>query len=161
MQHNSRLNHRMSQFPIKLDLAACHCTSLRQAARQVTLLYDRYLAPAGLTSGQFGILTQVATWPAGSSPSVADLARALVMDRTALTRALQPMQRDDLIELTDSPRDQRVRLVGLTATGRKRLKEASALWLAAQQRYTQVLGENQAVAFRALSRIVAATDLGS
>jgi len=150
----------MPQPPIKLDLAACHCTALRQAARQVTLLYDRYLAPAGLTSGQFAILTQVATWPEGLTPSVAELARALVMDRTALTRALQPMARDGLIQQNGFAEDQRVRLVRLTGNGRKRLMEVSGLWAAAQERYAQVLGQNQAVALRALSKIVAQTDLG-
>ena len=149
----------MSQSPAKIDLAACHCTALRQAARQATLLYDRHLAPAGLTSGQFAILAQVATWPAGASPSVAELARALVLDRTALARALQPMVRDRLIQLGHASEDQRVRLVQLTATGRKRLSEASGLWLAAQERYAQALGENQAIALRALSRLVAEADL--
>ena len=142
------------------DLAVCHCTALRKAARQATLLYDRYLAPSGLTSGQFAILTQLATWPAAASPGVADLARALVLDRTALTRALQPVMRDGLVELATNPQDQRVRLVHLTAKGRKRLAAAGRLWASAQQRYERALGEGQAVALRALSQVVAEVDFG-
>jgi DNA-binding MarR family transcriptional regulator len=149
----------MTEPSVTLDLAACHCTALRQAARQATLLYDRYLAPSGLTSGQFAILTAVATWPGGVNPSVAELARELVIDRTALTRALQPTTRDGLIQLMESAQDQRVRLVRLTASGRKRVIEASRLWMEAQQQYVQALGENQAVALRALSRLVAEADL--
>jgi DNA-binding MarR family transcriptional regulator len=150
----------MSQPSALLDLAACHCTALRKAARQVSLLYDRYLSPAGLTNGQFAILTQLATWSSGTNPSVADLARALVLDRTALTRALRPLVRDGLIQLAQSPQDQRVRLVRLTGTGRKRLVEASALWARAQDKYAQAVGERQAVALRALSQIVAEAELG-
>jgi len=151
---------RMPQSTSELDLAACHCTALRKVARQLSLLYDRHLSAARLTSGQFAILTQLATWPSGASPSMADLARALILDRTALTRALQPMVREGLIELVENPRDQRVRLVRLTRPGRKRLTEATALWAAAQHKYVQAVGERQAVALRALSQIVAETELG-
>ena len=150
----------MLQPSAQLDLAACHCTALRKAARQLSILYDRYLSPAGLTNGQFAILTQLATWASGASPSMADLARALILNRTALTRALQPMAREGLIELVESPQDQRVRLVRLTKAGRKCLAEASALWAAAQDKYVQAVGERQAIALRALSQIVAETELG-
>jgi DNA-binding MarR family transcriptional regulator len=92
---------------------------------------------------------------------MADLARALMLDRTALTRALQPMVREGLIELSESPHDQRARLVLLTRAGRKRLTEASALWAAAQDKYVQAVGERQAVALRALSQIVADAELGT
>jgi len=70
------------------------------------------------------------------------------------------MVREGLIELVESPQDQRVRLVRLTRTGRKRLGEASALWAAAQDKYVQAVGERQAVALRALSQIVAEAELG-
>ena len=150
----------MSQPSAQVDLAACHCTALRKAARQLSILYDRYLSPAGLTNGQFAILTQLATWPSGTNPSVADLARALVLDRTALTRALRPLVRDGLLQLAQSSQDQRVRLVRLTGTGRKRLAEASGLWAQAQNKYAQAVGERQAVALRALSQIVAEAELG-
>ena len=150
----------MSQPSTPLDLAACHCTALRKAARQVSLLYDRYISAAGLTNGQFAILTQLATWPSAANPSVADLARALVLDRTALTRALRPLVRDGLLQLAQSSQDQRARLVRLTRTGRKRLAEASWLWARAQDRYAQAVGGRQAVALRALSQIVAEADLG-
>ena len=149
----------MSQPSTPLDLAACHCTALRKAARQVSLLYDRYLSAAGLTNGQFAILTQLATWSSGTNPSVADLARALVLDRTALTRALQPLVRDGLIQLAQSPQDQRMRLVRLTGAGRKRLAVASTLWARAQDKYTQAVGERQAVALRALSQVVAEAEI--
>jgi DNA-binding MarR family transcriptional regulator len=150
----------MSQPSVQLDLASCHCTALRKAARKLSLLYDRYLLPSGLTNGQFAILTQLATWSSGTNPSVADLARALVLDRTALTRALRPLVRDGLIQLAQSPQDQRVRLVRLTATGRKRLVEASLLWAQVQEIYAHAVGEHQAVALRALSQIVAEAELG-
>jgi DNA-binding MarR family transcriptional regulator len=150
----------MSQPSAQLDLGACHCTALRKAARQLSILYDRYLSPTGLTNGQFAILTQLATWPSGTNPSVADLARALVLDRTALTRALRPLVRDGLLQLAQSSQDQRVRLVRLTGAGRKRLAEASALWAQAQEKYAQAVGERQAVALRALSQIVAEAKLG-
>jgi DNA-binding MarR family transcriptional regulator len=149
----------MSRPTPQPDLAACHCTALRKAARRVSLLYDRHLSAVGLTSGQFAVLTQLASWPSGCNPSLAELARSLVLDRTALTRALQPVLRDGLVQLVEHPQDRRMRLVHLTSAGRKRLIQASGRWAAAQAKYALAIGERQAVALRALSQSVAEVEL--
>ena len=41
------------------DVAACAGLRLRRAARMTTQMFDAHLAPAQLTIGQFGILTQL------------------------------------------------------------------------------------------------------
>ncbi len=41
------------------DNPACNCQAIRQAARQVTQLYDRHMAPTGLRTSQFGMLVNL------------------------------------------------------------------------------------------------------
>jgi len=140
------------------DLLACNCASLRKAARRVSLLYDRHLARSGLTIGQYAILAEIARCPEGEPPTLSALAQALVMDRTALSHTLKPLERDGLVRLTSDQRDRRARLVHLTALGRKRASTARASWVEAQARFSEVFGEDQAIALRALLRMVANAD---
>jgi DNA-binding MarR family transcriptional regulator len=140
--------------------AACHCTALRKAARRVNLLYDRYLVRSGLTAGQFSILSEIQSLTRISLPSLSGLATTLVMDRTALSHTLQPLERDGLIRFSASRQDRRIRLVQLTALGRKRVAAAETAWLQAQAHFARVFGEHQATALRALLTIAANTNFG-
>ena len=40
----------------QLAITDCNCLAVRQAARSISALYDRHLAPTGLSSSQFSIL---------------------------------------------------------------------------------------------------------
>ena len=68
----------------------CACRNVRRAARAVTGLYDRILAPTGLRATQVTLL--VALEKAGPIPFTR-LAGVLGMDRTTLTRNLEPLRR--------------------------------------------------------------------
>ena len=78
-----------------LGLLSCNCFATRQAARSITRFYERHLTPTGLTSAQFGILSLLEETP---SRPMGEMASVLGMQRTTLLRALQPLQRDELIE---------------------------------------------------------------
>lgn len=136
----------------------CYCTALRKATRRVSVLYDRYLARSGLTAGQYSILSEIQSQAA--PPSLSTLAQALVMDRTALSHTLQPLERDGLIRFSADSGDRRIRLVHLTALGRKRAAAAAAAWLQAQAHFSRVFGEHQATALRAILTMAANTELG-
>lgn len=138
----------------------CNCGGLRKAARRVTLLYDRHLARSGLTIGQYAILAEIAYAPKDDPPTLKMLAQALVMDRTALSHTLKPLERDALVRVTRDPRDARAKLVHLTARGRERAAVARECWSEAQARFSAAFGEHQAVALRALLRLVTDADLG-
>jgi DNA-binding MarR family transcriptional regulator len=127
----------------------CNCSALRRAARRVSLLYDRHLAGSGLTSGQYSMLAEIRR-QGKQSPTVCELAQALVMDRTALTHSLKPLERDGMIQLKASPADRRAKLICITALGEKKFTTARALWREAQQEFNQSLGRKQAVALRGL-----------
>ena len=122
------------------DPANCLCFNLRRAARALTQLYDAALKPAQITAPQFTLLTAVARQ---GPVSLSDLAAALGMDRTTLTRNLTPLQRDGLVASAEGD-DRRVRLLALTAMGRARLEQAEPLWNAVQAKVAGAFGHGPA-----------------
>lgn len=144
---------------IETKKGRCNCSALRRAARRVSLLYDRYLTGSGLTSGQYSILAEIRRH-GKTAPTVSELAEALVMDRTALTHTLKPLERDGLIALRVDPADRRARLVHVTGLGEKRFAVAFGKWSKAQERFAQSVGKKQAGALRALLQLVGEIDLG-
>jgi len=126
-------------------LTQCNCFAVRQAARHVTRLYEQYLAAAHLTSAQFCILG--ALGEAGSM-TMAELASALVMDRTTLLRALKPLQREDLLKSGAGATDPRQLVFSLSAAGTRRLEEALPLWSKAQEAFEAEVGPREAARLR-------------
>jgi DNA-binding MarR family transcriptional regulator len=140
------------EFPA--NPADCNCLAIRQAARQVTQLYDGYLAAAGLRSTQYSILSRIDRL--GPLP-INKLAEAMVMDRTTMGRALRPLERDRLVAMGPSKEDGRVRTIRLTPSGEKRLALARTLWQQAQDKFEGSYGESAAAGLRwALGRVVEA-----
>src|SRR5260370_22884378 len=92
----------------------CHCSALREAARYVTLLYDRHLTAAGLRSTQFSILTRLKEL---GPTTINALAQALVMDRTTVGRNILPLQRRRLIVVKRGESDARRKELHLTTAG--------------------------------------------
>jgi DNA-binding MarR family transcriptional regulator len=117
--------------PIKLP---CYCGSIRQASRIVTQLYDQALKPSGVKITQFGILRLLAACP---GITTGDIAQALVMDSTTLTRTLKIIQDNGWIA-AQAGEDRRERRWTLTAAGRGRLQQAQPLWKNAQKEFAQL-----------------------
>jgi DNA-binding MarR family transcriptional regulator len=131
--------------------AICNGTALRKATRRVSQLYDSVLAPSGLRSTQRSILIHIAR---AGTPTMGDLAAALVLDRSALAHNLKPLERDGFVSVIVDPADKRNRLVSLTAMGRAKLQETQRLWRLAQHRFEAAFGPQQASALRqSLGRI--------
>jgi DNA-binding MarR family transcriptional regulator len=133
----------------------CNCLAIRQASRHVTQFYDQLLAPSGLRTTQYAILSRLQR---GGPMPINALAAALVMDRTTLGRNILPLERDGLIEIGASPADRRRREVRLTPDGAARLRAARRGWAVAQQRFDEVFGADRAAALRDLLREVTASD---
>ena len=133
----------------------CACFNVRKAARALTAHYDRVLAPTGLRATQGTLLVALAR--AGSIP-VSRLAGILGMDRTTLTRNLEPLRRARLVAVRPGP-DRRVKLAGLTEAGRKALAEAMPLWREAQRQVVEGAGAGRWDALRReLGRIAELAD---
>jgi DNA-binding MarR family transcriptional regulator len=116
----------------------CACFNFRKASRVVTQLFDEALQPSGLRSTQLVILIAIQLQ---RQVGLVALARDLVLDRSTLTRNLQPLIAQGLVAKVGE--NVRHKLVCLTDAGRKRLKEAVPLWAAAQNRFVSRLGEKR------------------
>jgi DNA-binding MarR family transcriptional regulator len=133
----------------------CACFTTRKAARALTALYDRALAPTGLRATQGTLL--VALVRAGDVP-VTRLAGILGMDRTTLTRNLEPLERTGLVAVRPGP-DRRVKLAAITEAGRKALVRVMPLWREAQRQVVEGAGGARWDALRReLGRITALAD---
>ena len=73
----------------------------------------------------------------------------MVMDRTSITRALAPLERDRLI-YSRAGADKRIRIISVTNKGRKLVEDAAPKWRQAQQALMQTIGEDRWRAMRTL-----------
>jgi DNA-binding MarR family transcriptional regulator len=141
--------------PSSLD---CNCLVVRQAARHVSQLYDRALAPYGIRTSQYAVLARLAR----EGPlSIHALAAALVMDRTTMGRNVLPLQREGLVRIAVSRTDRRSRELRLTGKGERLLHRALEGWSVAQAGFERSFGAARASEFRTLLRAVVATELGA
>ena len=103
----------------------CLCFHARRAARTLARCFDEALRPFGLTNGQFSLMISLNR---PDPPTMGSVASLLAMDRTTLTAALKPLERDGLIKLIVDPNDRRSRRMQLTLAGHRLLKRAFPVW---------------------------------
>ena len=103
----------------------CLCLHVQRAARALARRFDEALRPVGLTSGQFSLLNALNR---PEPPSIGPVAQLLAMDRTTLTAALKPLERDGLVAIAVDPNDRRNRRLRLTDKGRTVLASAVSIW---------------------------------
>ena len=103
-------------------------------------MYEEALKPTGLRATQFSLL--VATKLMGTI-TINHLAKALVMDRTTLTRNLKPLEKQGLLRVALGKSDRREREVILTDSGQAILAKALPLWKGIQQEVKEGLGQNR------------------
>src|SRR6266436_9421401 len=110
----------VSGEPESARLSPCVCSTLRMVSRAVTQLYDDILRPSGLRVTQFSILATIAR---SGEANLRQLEAALAIDQTTLTRSLNLLERDRLIERVPHP-DGRIKAMRLTRSGERVLKVA-------------------------------------
>jgi len=114
----------------------CACGRLRRATRALTQLYDGAMAPAGLRITQFSLLR---TLSRAGSMRISELAAAQLLDRTALSRNLDPLVDRGLVKIAPG-HDARTREVVLTRAGKAALGAAMPYWERAQKQVARRLG---------------------
>ena len=115
----------------------CVCLNLRGAARAVTQMFDKTLKPSDLKATQFSVLATVAI---EGPASMTVISRALVMDRTTLTRNLKPLKDRGLVKEEKNSGDRRQRHIALTRAGKTALSKALPLWKQAQKQVVSGIG---------------------
>lgn len=125
----------------------CYCLASRRSARHLTRLYERHLAPSGMTSSQFSILSFLYHKP---DMTVAELANAMEMERTTLVRTIKPMKDAGWIE--DGPEKiGRAVILGISPGGLEKLEQGRPLWRAAQEAFERQVGNEAAAQLRSLA----------
>ena len=128
------------------DPLVCNGSALRKATRRITQLYDAVLAPCGISVSQRSVLVHVER---AGTPTMTQLAHAMVLDRSALAHNLRPLERDGYLVQHRDAVDGRSRRVALTEAGRAKLAESNCLWRLAQSRFEGAYGAHRAAALRA------------
>ncbi len=124
----------------------CTNLKLRQATRLVTQHYDNEVSKTGLKITQYSLLSHVISL---GPVRPGDLARALRMDASTLTRNLRPLQDAGWVEVAAGG-DARSRSVQITDAGRAKRQEAQRHWRVAQDGLNERLGADRVMALHAL-----------
>ena len=106
-------------------LEACAGWNARLAARRITAFLNKRMQGSGLGLAQFGLMAQIA---AAQDDTLGALAARTGLDQSTLSRNLQVLEKDGLIEVAIGERDARRRAVWLTEKGAQSLEAAIALW---------------------------------
>ena len=122
-----------------LEPKNCACFNVRKTARVLTQEYDQFITPSGLKTTQFSALAVIRRL---GPIMISDLALAMEIDRTSLTRNLKLIERDGFIKMRPGE-DARSRIVEITPAGQEKLDEAQVLWKVVQSRIVENFGEKR------------------
>ena len=130
------------------DLRPRGCTNfrLRQLTRRISQHYDIELAKVGLKTTQYSLLSHVLKL---GPVRPGDLAQAMTLDASTLTRNLQPLVAAGWVRV-DAGDDGRSRSVTITEAGRAKQAEGYRRWRAAQDGINEQLGAERVVALHTL-----------
>jgi DNA-binding MarR family transcriptional regulator len=102
----------------------CLVLNARMAARAVTRLADRKLRSFGITAAQFSIMTSLIEHP---GRSVTQMASAIAMERSTLSRNLALLERRGLIAWASAERGNS-RIGQLTSQGAEMVEQVLPAW---------------------------------
>jgi len=119
--------------------SGCSSFKLRQLSRRVSQHFDHIVGEAGLKTTQYSLLSHVQRLEP-VRPS--DLAAAMEMDASTLTRNLQPLLRAGWLEVGPGE-DGRSRCITLTDAGREKRTEAQREWKRAQVAFNERVGADR------------------
>lgn len=124
------------------------CTNhqLRQLVRRVGQHYDSALAAAGLKTTQYSLLSSVLKL---GPLRPGDLAQAMTMEPSTLTRNLKPLVSAGWVTLAPGS-DGRSRVVAITPAGQAKRAEAQLHWRRAQDSLNHTLGLPRVMALHQL-----------
>ncbi len=137
--------------------AGCSNFKLRQLTRRVSQLYDRELGKVGLKTTQYSLLSHVLRL---GPVRPGELAEAMTIDASTLTRNLQPLVVAGWVTVGAGP-DARSHRIAITEAGREKRAEGQRRWKAAQEGFNAVMGVDQVLALhdlidQSLERLAAA-----
>jgi DNA-binding MarR family transcriptional regulator len=146
MPRPARSNDLPPAPPAEAAPRGCTNLKLRRLSRAVSRWYDEDVRSLGLKGSQYSLLSHVVKL-APIQPG--ELARAMGLDASTLTRNLRPLLDAGWVSLQPGP-DARSRLVLATPEGAALREQAQRRWRASQERINRTLGPARVVALHAL-----------
>ncbi len=140
------VNVTPASIPVDLKPQGCTNLKLRQLMRRVAQHYDAEVGKTGLKGTQYSLLSYALKL---GPIRPGELARAMKVDASTLTRNLKPLVDAGWLELAAGT-DGRSRRVTLTEAGRAKRHEAQRRWKVAQEGINQTLGVERVLALHAL-----------
>jgi DNA-binding MarR family transcriptional regulator len=116
---------------------------LLRASRHLERGIERQLATFGLNITEFNILAALRRAGAPHRLAPVDLSRSLLLTSGGLTKRIDRLELEGLIERTPDPEDRRSVLVGLTPTGLEMIDEAVTVHFQNEARLIQPLSSEQ------------------
>ncbi len=129
----------------------CMCLNTRKLARTLTNRYDEALRPTGLRMTQFAVLAHLRAY---QPIAPGDLAAAMDLDQTTMSRNLEVLRRAGYLTATKSGR---YRVIELTPAGQALLDDAYPRWNAVQRDAIASVGGEE-LWLRLRSELAAAAD---
>jgi DNA-binding MarR family transcriptional regulator len=106
---------------------------LRTHTHLLRLLEQDLQAHRKIAIGSYDVLVQLAEAP-GNRLRMSELAQAVLLSRSGLTRLVDRLQKDELVQRQPDPDDARGMFTVLTGKGREVLRDASSVHLAGVSR---------------------------
>jgi DNA-binding MarR family transcriptional regulator len=126
----------------------CLAARVRRVHRVVTRRYDHALARHDLTAAQLDLLMTLLTTE--DAVRCIDLARALQMERSTVTRNVQRLRVRGLVASDPGPSGREAQ-VRVTAAGRAAAEHAAEAWFGVQQEIRARLGDEGVAALELLA----------
>ena len=127
--------------------SGCTNLKLKQASRLVARHYESYVAATGLRHTQYSLLSAVVKL---GPLRGGELASALRLDASTLSRNLQPLIDKGYVEVATGSDDQRSRVVQASAAGLALRQQAQRAWKRAQVALNEQLGAERVATLHAL-----------
>lgn len=118
----------------------CLSVRLRLLNRLVSSIFDNALKPYGIKATQFSVLSAVASMESASSRQ---LSRLLHMDVSTFSRTLAVMKKNHWLRSHPSG-EGKIQTISLTREGKDVLMAAFPVWLEAQEKTIEALGQTTA-----------------
>jgi len=115
-----------------------HCLGIRTRLlhRMISGCYERAARPLGVRASQLSLITAIA---ASGPVRASDLAAALEMDKSTMSRDVERLKARGWVEAEPEP-DGRGQRLKLTARGRQLLQQYQPAWEKAQREAAELLG---------------------
>lgn len=121
----------------------CLNANLRKASRAILSMYMDEMRGSDLQGTQFTLLSTISGM---GKVKITELAHFMGMDQTTVTRNVNVLKKGDYVAVIPGE-DKRTRVVQLTTKGESAVHETYPMWLEAQTKLWDQLGEEKAAAF--------------